>query len=101
LSEDVSRLDETIVGSALVRHGSGVDFLSSGYQGFEEKKTARGSGVGMINFLRSMHRHVVLDCGHVLDSSVKEALECSDHVFVVTTLSLPTIRRTKRLLDAL
>ena len=101
LSEDVSRLDETIVGSALVRHESGVDFLASGYQGFEETKAAPGSVMRVINLLRSMHRHVVLDCGHVLDSSVKEALECSDHVFVVTALSLPTIRRTTRLLDAL
>ena len=41
----------------------------------------------VINLLRSMHRQVVLDCGHILDASVKEALECSDHVLVVTVLS--------------
>ena len=36
-----------------------------------------------------------------LDPAVKEALDCSDQMIVVTTLSLPTIRRTKRLLEAL
>ena len=48
-----------------------------------------------------MHRHVFVDCGHVLEPAVKEALDCSDQIVVVTTLSLPTIRRTKRLLKAL
>jgi pilus assembly protein CpaE len=48
-----------------------------------------------------MHRHVVVDCGHVLEPAVKEALDCSDQIILVTALSLPTIRRTKRLLEAL
>ena len=55
----------------------------------------------VIGLLRSMHRHVFVDCGHVLESAVKEALDCSDQIIVVTTLSLPTIRRTKRLLKGL
>jgi pilus assembly protein CpaE len=55
----------------------------------------------VIALLRSMHRHVFVDCGHVLEAAVKEALDCSDHVIVVATLSLPAIRRTKRLLEAL
>ena len=36
-----------------------------------------------------------------LEPAVKEALDCSDQIIVVTTLSLPTIRRTKRLLETL
>ena len=55
----------------------------------------------VIGLLRSMHRHVFVDCGHVLEPAVKEALDCSDQIIVVTTLSLPTIRRTKRLLETL
>ena len=37
----------------------------------------------------------------MLDPAVKEALDYSDQVIVITTLSLPSIRRTKRLLEAL
>jgi pilus assembly protein CpaE len=51
--------------------------------------------------MRTMHRHVIVDCGHVLEPAVKEALECSDQIILLTALSLPTIRRTKRLLEAL
>ena len=101
LSKDISRLDETIVRSSLVKHSSGLHLLASGYEGFEEVEPTTGSTMRVIGLLRSMHRHVFVDCGHVLDPAVKEALDCSDQVIVVTTLSLPAIRRTKRLLEAL
>src|SRR4029077_15451942 len=60
-----------------------------------------GSTMRVIGLLRSMHRHVFVDCGHGLEPAVKEALDCSDQIIVFTPLSLPTIRRTKRLLEAL
>ena len=101
LSKDISRLDETIVRSSLAMHSSGLHLLPSGYEGFEGAEQVPGSTMRVVGLLRSMHRHVFVDCGHVLEPAVKEALDCSDQVIVVTTLSLPAIRRTKRLLDAL
>ena len=101
LSKDISRLDETIVRSSLVKHPSGLHLLASGYEGVHEVESDAGSTMRVIGLLRSMHRHVFVDCGHVLEPAVKEAMDCSDQIIVVTTLSLPTIRRTKRLLEAL
>jgi pilus assembly protein CpaE len=101
LSKDISRLDETIVRSSLAQHSSGLHLLPSGYEGFEETEHVPGSTMRVIGLLRSVHRHVFVDCGHVLEPAVKEALDCSDQVIVVTTLSLPAIRRTRRLLEAL
>jgi pilus assembly protein CpaE len=101
LAKDISRLDATIVRSSLVTHGSGLQLLGSGYEGFDELDPATGSTMRILGLLRSMHRHVVVDCGHVLEPAVKEALDCSDQIVVVTTLSLPVIRRTKRLLGTL
>jgi len=101
LAKDISRLDATIVRSSLVTHGSGLQLLGSGYEGFDELDPATGSTMRILGLLRSMHRHVFVDCGHVLESAVKEALDCSDQIVVVTTLSLPVIRRTKRLLGTL
>ena len=101
LSKDISRLDETIVRSSLMTHSSGLHLLASGYEGFDEMVASPGSTMRVLGLLRSMHRHVLVDCGHVLEPSVKEALDCSDQIIVVTTLSLPVIRRTKRLLHAL
>jgi pilus assembly protein CpaE len=101
LSKDISRLDETIVRDSLAQHSSGLHLLASGYEGFDEVAPTMGSTMRVIGLLRSMHRHVFVDCGHVLEPAVKEAVDCSDQIVVVTTLSLPTIRRTKRLLKAL
>ncbi|MGC3974346.1 MAG: P-loop NTPase [Nitrospira sp.] len=101
LSKDISRLDETIVRSSLAQHSSGLRLLSSGYEGFEELVHAPGSTMRVIGLLRAMHRQVFIDCGHVLEPAVKEALDCSDQIIIVTTLSLPVIRRTKRLLEIL
>lgn len=101
LSKDISRLDETIVRSSLVPHSSGLHLLPSGYEGFEELIHTPGSTMRVIGLLRGMHQHVFIDCGHVLEAAVKEALDCSDQIIIVTTLSLPVIRRTKRLLDVL
>jgi pilus assembly protein CpaE len=101
LSNDISRLDETIVRSSLLKHSSGIQLLASGCESVEESEPTTGSAMRIIGLLRSIHRHVVMDCGHVVTSAVKEALDCSDHIILVTTLSLPTIRRTKRLLEML
>jgi pilus assembly protein CpaE len=53
----------------------------------------------MTSLLRSIHRLVFIDCGHILNPSVKEVLDSADQTILVTTLSLPAIRRTKRLLE--
>lgn len=100
LSKDVSRLDETILRTSLVQHSSGLRFLASGYEAFEDSEYVHGSTMRVIGLLRSMHRHLVIDCGHVLTAAVKEALDYSDQIIVITTLSLPAIRRTKRMLEA-
>lgn len=100
LAKDVSRLDETILRSMLVQHSSGLRLLASGYEAFEDTEYVHGSTMRVIGLLRSMHRHIFIDCGHILDPAVKEALDYSDQVVVITTLSLPAIRRTKRLLEA-
>jgi len=100
LAKDLSRLDETILGSTLVQHASGLQLLASGYEAFEDAEYVHGSTMRVIGLLRSMHQHIFIDCGHVLEPAVKEALDYSDQVIVITTLSLPAIRRTKRLLEA-
>ena len=101
LAKDISRLDETIVRSSLTKHASGLHLLASGYEGFDELDSTAGSIMRVMGLLRSMHRYVFVDCGHVLEPAVKEALDCSDQIIIVTTLSLPVIRRTKRLLGTL
>ncbi len=101
LSEDVSRLDETIVRSVLVKHASGVPLLSSGYDDLLAEKPARGCVQSTLDLMHAMFDYVVVDCGHVLEAATLEALDFSSTILVVTTLNLPAIRRTKRLMKLL
>ncbi|MBX3350055.1 MAG: P-loop NTPase [Nitrospira sp.] len=101
LTKDISRLDETILRSTLVQHPSGLQFLASGCDAYDDFMFEPGSMMRVTSLLRSIHRHVFIDCGHVLNPSVKEVLDGADQVILVTTLSLPVIRRTKRLLEIL
>ncbi|HET8579547.1 MAG TPA: P-loop NTPase, partial [Nitrospiraceae bacterium] len=101
LVQDLSRLDQTILQSMLVKHKSGVQLLSSGSQEVGEAPPPPGCILHTIGLLRLMFGCVVLDCGHRINPSIQEALDLSSRVLVVTTLSVPSIRRAKRLVQHL
>lgn len=101
LSEDVSRLDNTILRSVLAKHESGIDLLQSGYDGIEGVEPVPGCVLRTLDLMKSIYDYVVVDCGHTLENAVKEALDYSSTVMVVMTLNLPTIRRTNQLLELL
>jgi len=101
LSDDISRLDETILRSVLAKHESGIDLLQSGYDGLEGVEPPPGCILRTLDLMRSLYDYVFVDCGHILENATKEALDYSSSVIVVMTLSLPAIRRTKRLLELL
>ena len=48
-----------------------------------------------------MFDFVIVDCCHNIDMCSYAALSLSSHVLLVTALTVPVVRRTKRLLDAL
>ena len=98
LSHDLSRLDETILQSVLVKHRSGVDLLPSGYDGLDGMTPASGCITHSLDLMQSLYDVVFVDCGHRLDIT-KEALDFSSTILLVMTLNVPAIRRTKQFLD--
>lgn len=98
LSQDVTRLDETILESMMATHSSGIHLLQSGCDGSSEHKLAPGCALHTLELTRALYDHVFVDCGYGFDDVVKEALEVSRMVILITTLSLPAIRRAKHLL---
>jgi pilus assembly protein CpaE len=102
LSGDVSRLDETMLESVLEKHETGLRLLSTG--GYDELLGARpapGCALRAIELLRGMFPYVFVDVGQVLEPSVRETLASSDLIMVVTTLTVPAIRRLQQLLKLL
>ncbi len=101
LGDATSKIDESVMKPFLGEHTSGLSFLSSGNTDFQIKKLASEWIEPIISYLRSRFDFVLIDCGHLLDASSTAALGHSSHIIIVSTLTLPVIRRTKVVLEFL
>ncbi|WP_455371146.1 AAA family ATPase [Petrachloros mirabilis] len=104
LSQDVSRLDSTFVQSVVSKHESDLHLLQSGFTGTEAlagESIQGGAALHTLDVMRSMYDHVFVDCGHTLSPETREALDFSSMVLLVTTLSLPAIRRANQFLKVM
>lgn len=98
ICENMHRLDVSFLRGVMSGHSTGVNFLSAPLNP-EDSEEIQGEHIhGILNLARKLFDHIVLDCGsmYVNDCSV-EAFKQSDKVFVVTDMSVPSIRNTVRL----
>jgi len=101
IASDLSRLDAALLNQILSKHSSGIRILPSGYDDLSSGRLSPDSIEPILKLLQSLFDQVVIDCGHVLDLSTKKAVEMSTTVLVVSTLIVPVVHRTKRILDLL
>jgi pilus assembly protein CpaE len=98
---DLSRLDHAFLADMLTKHGSGVEILPLGDSDLAGAHISSESVDRTLKMMRTMFDFVIVDCGHSLDLASFAALALASQVFLVTALTVPVVRRTKRLLDAL
>jgi pilus assembly protein CpaE len=104
LVRDLSRMDATFVQSLISKHESDLHLLQSGLTGTEGatgESIPGGAALHTLDVMRSMYDHVFVDCGHTLNSETRESLDFASMVVLVTTLSLPSIRRAKQFLQVM
>lgn len=104
LASDLSRLDATFVQSLMSKHESDLHLLQSGLtgeQGTPGEPIPGGAALHTLDVMRTMYDHVFVDCGHTMGPETREALDFASMVFLVSTLSLPSIRRTKQYLQVM
>ncbi len=101
LGTTISKIDETTLERFLVKHNSGLHFLSSGNTDFQIKKLASELIEPIISSLRSRFDFVLIDCGHTLDASTTAAIGASSRIVVISTLTFPVLKRTKVVLEFL
>jgi pilus assembly protein CpaE len=101
LGSDLTRLDLALMTRVLSKHSSGIHILPSGYDDLSSGRISPESVEPILKLLQSLFDHVVVDCGHVLDLPTKKALEMASSIMVISTLIVPVIHRTKKLLDLL
>ena len=104
LARDLSRMDATFVQSLISKHESDLHLLQSGLIGTEGatgESIPGGAALHTLDVMRSMYDHVFVDCGHTLNPETRESLDFASMVVLVTTLSLPSIRRAKQFLQVM
>lgn len=98
ICENIHRLDVSFLRGVMSGHSTGINFLPAPVNPEDSEDIVSEHISSILNLSRKLYDHIVLDCGsmHVNDCSV-EAFKQSYKVFVVTDMSVPSIRNTVRL----
>jgi pilus assembly protein CpaE len=75
--------------------------LPSGYDDLSTGRLSPDCVEATLRLLQANFDYVILDCGHVLDLTTKKALELATLILVTSTLMVPVVHRTKRILELL
>lgn len=98
ICQNIHRLDVSFMRGVMINHGTGISFLAAP-QNPEDSDDIRSEHVAQIlDLARKLHDNIIIDCSsmNVSDCSI-EAFRRSDKIFVVTDMSVPSIRNTVRL----
>jgi len=101
IASDLSRLDQAFLVRILTSYDNGLKVLASGYDDLSTGRLNADCVEATLKLFQSSFDYIILDCGHVLDLTTKKALEMSSLIFVTSTLMVPVVHRTKRILELL
>jgi pilus assembly protein CpaE len=101
IATDLSRLDQAFLIRVLTKTNLGIQVLPSGYDDLSTGRLSPDCVEATLRLLQATFDYVILDCGHVLDLTTKKALELATLILVTSTLMVPVVHRTKRILELL
>lgn len=99
VTKNIARLDATFLAKALTPHACGLYVLPSANDLEEMVALMPESVVKTLEMLADQFDYVVVDCGHLLDAITIAALQMASANFLITALTLPVLRSTRRFLD--
>ena len=98
VSQNVSRLDITLLKRSLTKHSSGLYLLPRPVQLQDSAHITPDDLQRVIGLLKATFSHVILDLSKSYSPLDMVALEFADHVLMVTQLDLPCLRNIVRLM---
>jgi pilus assembly protein CpaE len=101
ITSEPSRLDMTFLTSILSRHASGLYLLPAADRVEEMSEWTLECVERSLELLQSMFDYVILDSGHLFDEITLTTLNRPSTFLLVSTLTLPVVRHTKRLVTLL
>jgi pilus assembly protein CpaE len=98
VSQNVSRLDLTLLKRSLTKHDSGLYLLPRPVQLEDAQLVTADDMIRVIGLLKATFTHLVIDTSKNFSAIDMLALRESDHVLLVTQLDLPCLRNVVRLM---
>jgi pilus assembly protein CpaE len=95
------RPDGARLREAMAQHKSGLSVLPAPLHPMPLEALRPETATHLVALAREEFDYVVVDLPLVLAGWIEPVLACLDHLFIVTQLNVPAIRRTRRLLDLL
>jgi pilus assembly protein CpaE len=100
IASQIDRLDSDFLMNILSRHSSGIYVLPSpAYFHYDQEKMPKIIE-RVLGLARSMFDVVIIDGGHSLGGLSSKTLEMSDEVLLISTMSLPCLSNTNKLLES-
>jgi len=99
IAKNMNRLDATFLMSIFSRHPSGLYLLPSVNAVEEIGALTAESAERTLELLQASFDYIIIDNGHSLADITLATLNISPTILLVSTLTLPVLRNTKRLLD--
>jgi pilus assembly protein CpaE len=100
ITKNISRLDPTFLMNVLSRDSCGVYVLPSPVTLNDHKPVSPEIIENLLGLMQKMFDFVVIDGGQSLDATSLRILKMSNTVLLVSTLSLPCLSNTKKLLKS-
>jgi len=100
ITQNVDRLDATFLTNIMTKHSSGVHVLPSpSYLNGHPAATPQVMD-RLIELMRKMYDAIIIDGGQSLTGTSLRSIELSNHVLLVSLLSLPCLSNTTKLMKS-
>src|SRR6266478_4559782 len=101
LASNADHLDEELLRGFLLHHNSGLDLLDSPETADMIQGASPSSVEHTLAFLADTYHFVVVDCPPGLTDGTRACISQSEHVAIVMTAELPSVRNTVRYIEHL
>ncbi len=101
IAEAKGPVDDIFLAGTLTRHPRGVFVLPAPTQVEEADAVGHDHVELTLQLMRTQFAHTVVDTARTLNGAMLGALEQSDHILILTDLSVPGVRAARRMIELL
>ena len=101
IAEAKGAVDDIFLAGTLTRHPRGVFVLPAPTQVEEADAVGHDHVELTLQLLRAQFSHTVVDTARTVNGAMLAAFEQSDHILILTDLSVPGVRAARRLIELL